>query len=107
MHARGFRYKLHVSELPGRPDIVFPCYSAALEVRGCFWHSHSCLKGREPKRNVEYWLTKLANNRARDVRNARKLRRLGYRVKVVWECQLRDEEGVAKIAQAIANWLRK
>lgn len=106
LHARGFRYRLHVAALPGRPDIVFPKYQAVVEVRGCFWHGHSCLDGRKPLRNAEYWVPKLARNKERDSQNLRLLRRLGYRVKVVWECQLCEEQKVISIVRDLTQWLK-
>jgi DNA mismatch endonuclease (patch repair protein) len=84
----GFRFRLHVRSLPGCPDIVLPKYSTALQVRGCFWHAHRCLKGRMPQSNRRFWLPKLEGNRARDIANDRKLRRLGWRVRTIWECEL-------------------
>lgn len=88
LHAAGFRYRLHVKQLPGKPDIVLPRYGAVIQVRGCFWHGHSCPDGRLPKSRQEYWLPKLAGNRRRDRRNDRALRALGWRVITVWECKL-------------------
>jgi DNA mismatch endonuclease (patch repair protein) len=88
LHAMGFRFRLHVRSLPGCPDIVLPKYSLALQVRGCFWHLHRCRKGRLPQTNKGFWLPKLEGNRARDIENDRKLRRLGWRVRTIWECEL-------------------
>ena len=88
LHAMGFRFRLHVRSLPGCPDIVLPKYSAVVQVRGCFWHLHRCPRGRVPQTNTGYWLPKLEGNRARDIANDRKLRRLGWRVRTIWECEL-------------------
>jgi DNA mismatch endonuclease, patch repair protein len=88
LHVMGFRFRLHVRSLPGCPDIVLPKHSIAVQVRGCFWHLHRCMKRRLPKTNVGYWLPKLEGNRARDIENDRKLRRLGWKVRTIWECQL-------------------
>ncbi|WP_423379858.1 very short patch repair endonuclease [Burkholderia sp. LMG 32019] len=87
LHRLGYRFRLHVNSLPGRPDILLPRHSIAIQVRGCFWHGHSCADGRLPNSRPEYWLPKLAGNKARDRRNDRKLRALGWSVIVVWECQ--------------------
>ena len=88
LHARGFRFRLHARDLPGRPDLVLPKYRAVVFVEGCFWHGHSCQKGRVPGTNSDFWQAKVAANQARDKRNQRALRRDGWRVIRVWECQL-------------------
>jgi len=91
--AMGHRYRLHDASLPGRPDIVFRRRRKAIFVHGCFWHQHSCSMGRRiPKSRVQFWREKLDSNKLRDRRNRRALRKLGWKVLVVWECQLRDEE---------------
>ena len=87
LHRLGYRFRLHVGSLPGRPDIVLPRHLIAIQVRGCFWHGHSCPDGRLPKSRPEYWLPKLAGNKTRDRRNDRKLRATGWSIVVVWECQ--------------------
>lgn len=95
LHAMGFRYRLHAKDLPGRPDIVFRRRRAAIFVQGCFWHRHSdpnCRLARLPKSRIEFWLPKLEGNRARDLANLERLSSLGWRVLLVWECQLRDRE---------------
>lgn len=88
LHAMGYRFRLHVRTLPGCPDIVFPKHSVALQVRGCFWHLHRCVKHKLPRSNTTYWLPKLKGNRQRDLMNDRRLRRLGWRVRTIWQCQL-------------------
>lgn len=88
LHGRGFRFRLHARDLPGRPDLVLPKYRAVVFVEGCFWHGHSCQKGRVPGTNPDFWQAKVAANQARDKRNQRALRRDGWRVIRVWECQL-------------------
>jgi DNA mismatch endonuclease (patch repair protein) len=91
LHARGYRFRLHRKDLPGRPDIVLAKYRTAVQVHGCFWHGHGCKDGRRPSSNSSYWNQKLDRNLRRDRRNARKLRQLGWRQIVVWECQVTDE----------------
>lgn len=92
LHALGYRYSLHPKELPGRPDIAFPSRRAVIFVHGCFWHTHNCKHGRvRPRSNVEYWTAKSVANRERDKRKSRKLRALGWRSMIVWECQLRRD----------------
>ena len=90
VHAMGFRYRLHVKNLPGKPDLAFPRLRRIIEVYGCFWHGHAgCREGRLPGTRQEYWGPKLAANRKRDRRNRRKLRTLGWTVLVVWECEIK------------------
>lgn len=91
LHARGFRFRLHRKDFPGCPDIVLPKYRTAILVHGCFWHGHTCKDGRRPRSNQDYWNAKLERNAKRDAKNARRLRALGWRRIVVWECQARDE----------------
>ena len=87
LHRLGFRFRLHVRGLPGRPDIVLPRYRTVIQVKGCFWHGHTCRDGRLPKSNCTYWVPKLLQNRKRDAANDRKLRRLGWSVHNIWECR--------------------
>lgn len=92
LHAQGFRYRLHDRKLPGSPDIVLPKLKVVVDVRGCFWHGHACLAGRVPRANTDFWRTKVERNQIRDQRNDVELQGLGWRVFVVWECEL--ESGV-------------
>ena len=95
-HGLGYRYRLHVRELPGAPDMVFPSRAKVLFVHGRFWHRHAgCPMARLPKSQLDFWLPKLQGKAQRDLRNIRKLRRLGWGVMVVWECQLRDPKRLA------------
>jgi DNA mismatch endonuclease (patch repair protein) len=87
VHRLGFRYRLHVQSLPGKPDLVFAGRRKIIEVAGCFWHMHDCGRCRIPAARREYWVAKLARNAARDKRNRRALRRAGWRVLTIWECQ--------------------
>jgi DNA mismatch endonuclease (patch repair protein) len=87
LHRNGLRFILHDRRLPGIPDIVLPKFRAAIQVRGCFWHGHSCIDGHIPKTRASYWMPKILGNKRRDVRNDHKLRRLRWRLMVVWECQ--------------------
>lgn len=103
LFAKGFRYRLNDKRLPGSPDIVLPKHNAVIFVHGCFWHGHDCARGsRRPKTNAAYWREKIARNRERDRRAIAALRRLGWRVKISWECDLQDVTGAAK---KIAGWL--
>jgi DNA mismatch endonuclease (patch repair protein) len=92
-HSLGFRYRLHDNRLPGLPDLVFPRLKKIIFVHGCFWHRHpGCAMARLPKSNLAFWLPKLNGNRERDQKNSRLLRKEGWRVKVVWECQTKKPE---------------
>ncbi|HEY0437752.1 MAG TPA: DNA mismatch endonuclease Vsr [Phenylobacterium sp.] len=87
----GARYRLHRKDLPGKPDIVLAGRGLALFVHGCFWHGHDCARGaRVPKQNRDYWVGKVARNRARDAASREALEALGWRVETVWECELKD-----------------
>lgn len=90
LHALGYRFRLHVADLPGRPDIVLTKHRLIINVQGCFWHQHKCLKGRLPASNSAYWTAKLAGNVSRDRRSRRMLRKLGWSVETVWECETRS-----------------
>jgi len=91
LHRCGFRYRLHRATLPGKPDLVFPSRQKVIFVHGCFWHRHpGCPLARLPRSRLEFWLPKLKDNRLRDLKNIRRLRKLGWKTHVVWECQLPD-----------------
>lgn len=104
VHGLGYRYRLHVRGLPGNPDLVFPARGAVIFMHGCFWHRHAkCRLARLPKSRVAFWTEKLEGNRLRDQRNRRRLRALGWRVLVVWECQLVDSEKVSNLVSKFLN----
>lgn len=87
----GLRYRLHRKDLPGRPDIVMAGRKLAIFVHGCFWHGHDCARGaRVPQANRDYWLAKVGRNQARDMASRAALEALGWRVLVLWECDLKD-----------------
>lgn len=89
LHRAGFRFRIHVRDLPGRPDIVLPRYRTVVFVHGCFWHRHrDCRQASTPSSNREFWLAKFADNQRRDRRNVRQLRRASWRVSIVWECDV-------------------
>jgi DNA mismatch endonuclease, patch repair protein len=97
VHSLGFRYRLHDRKLPGGPDLVFRSRQRVIFIHGCFWHQHSCAGGdRIPKSRLNFWRTKLRGNVARDRRAVAKLRRAGWRVLVIWECQLREQERLTR-----------
>jgi DNA mismatch endonuclease (patch repair protein) len=91
LHAKGFRFRLHRKDLPGRPDLTFPSRRKVIFVHGCFWHGHNCARGsRVPKSNRDYWIAKIAGNKARDERNQIALETAGWSVLTIWECETRD-----------------
>jgi DNA mismatch endonuclease (patch repair protein) len=91
LHRMGYRYRLHVSSMPGHPDIVFPKRRKVLFVHGCFWHCHkNCSDSHIPKSGISYWATKLARNVARDYEHEKELIADGWRVLVLWECEVAD-----------------
>ena len=98
LHGMGYRYRLHDSRLPGKPDLVFAGRRKAIFVHGCFWHAHGCDYGQPPKSRLEYWLPKLEANQLRDREQANKLRRLRWSVCTVWQCEtLRPERLTRKL----------
>ncbi len=100
----GFRYSLNQKRLPGHPDIVLRKYKTCVFVNGCFWHGHDCPEYREPKSNVEFWTNKIARNKERDAKEHEELERLGWKVIVVWECELkkkRREETLERLVETL------
>ena len=92
VHRMGYRYRLHVRDMPGTPDLVFPRLGKVIFVHGCFWHRHRCKRATTPATRKEFWLEKFEQNKARDRRNNRKLRQDAWDVLVVWECWTRRPE---------------
>lgn len=107
LHARGFRYRLHVAGLPGRPDLVFPRYRAVLFIHGCFWHGHDCRYFRLPATRPEFWTQKITGNQDRDRRQLQTLKEAGWRTLVVWECMTRKGSAIPfdSLVDCIADWL--
>ena len=92
MHKNGFRFRLHVKELPGKPDIVLPKYRTVIEIRGCYWHRHDCKKGKSyPSSNIEFWQKKFLKNVNRDKLVENELLKLGWKVIIIWECELKNK----------------
>ena len=103
-HRLGYRFRLHRSDLPGCPDLVFPKHRKIIFVHGCFWHRHEgCRKASTPKTRTDFWTTKLESNKARDAKNEWLLREAGWNVMIVWECETRNSE---KLAGRISGFLR-
>ena len=108
LHTAGFRYRLHVANLPGKPDLLFPKYKAVIFVQGCFWHQHQCAMFHWPKTRTEWWKQKISSNRAHDEAVQDKLRELGWRVLLVWECALKGKKKLPlpQLTNKITNWLQ-
>lgn len=107
LHSRGFRYRLHASGLPGKPDIVFPRYGAALFIHGCFWHGHDCKFFKLPATRTDFWEQKISGNRERDRRQLAALKEKGWRTLVIWECMTRKGAALSldMLIDCIENWL--
>jgi DNA mismatch endonuclease (patch repair protein) len=103
LHREGYRYSLHQSDLPGKPDIVFPRKKKAIFVHGCFWHGHNCKKGKAPKSRLDYWGPKLKANRQRDARRLAELKALGWQVLTVWQCETIDIKALMPKLIAFVN----
>lgn len=108
LHRIGFRFRLHVANLPGKPDIVLPRYRAVILAHGCFWHGHDCHLFKLPSTRQDFWKAKIERNRVVDERTLQALRSLGWRVGVVWECSLKGKSRLSPddVAKLCGEWLR-
>lgn len=108
LHKAGYRYRLHVAYLPGKPDLVFPKYKAVIFIHGCFWHQHQCDMFHWPKSRTDWWVAKISANRAHDEAVQDKLRELGWRVLLVWECALKGKTRYKseQLLELITLWLQ-
>lgn len=105
VHSLGYRYRVHRRDLPGKPDLVFSARRAVIFVHGCFWHQHDCPRGaRTPKTHRDYWVRKLRNNQQRDADHQKRLRRMGWRSLVLWECELRDHGPLGRRIRRFLNY---
>ncbi|WP_321288168.1 very short patch repair endonuclease [uncultured Sunxiuqinia sp.] len=103
LFAKGFRYRLHVKGLPGKPDIVLPKYKTVIFVNGCFWHGHKgCRYFTLPKTNTEWWLNKIKDTQHRDKEKEIALNTAGWRVIIVWECELKPEQREATLHNLVS-----
>lgn len=97
VYRMGYSFRLYAQNLPRKPDLVFPGRKKVIFVHGCFWHQHPrCKKSAYPKSKKDYWIPKLLANRARDLRVARELKGLGWKILVIWQCQIAREAYIAK-----------
>ena len=106
LHANGFRYKLHDKKLPGRPDIVLPKYKTILFIHGCFWHGHTnCKYYVIPKTRTDWWLTKINTNKTNDAKALKALRKEGWKIITVWECDLKTAKREKTLLKLVKNIL--
>jgi len=106
LHRQGFRFRLHVRDLPGKPDIVLPRYRAAIFVHGCFWHGHDCPLFKLPSTRRDFWREKIEHNQKNDLNAKKLLSDSGWRVGVVWECAIRGaDKDIDGVAQRLGEWL--
>ena len=106
VHRMGYRYRLYRKDLPGKPDLVFPARRKVIFVHGCFWHQHAepaCKMVSRPQSNLDYWLPKLKRNVARDAVHQSRLVELGWNVLVIWECEVKADDGLAERTQSFLN----
>ena len=109
LFSRGFRFKLHVSNIKGKPDIVLPKYTSIIFVHGCYWHGHECRRHPKSKSNVFFWEQKIKRNRSRDLEVRSQLLEAGWRVLVIWECAIRrqtPEFAKSSSLKKIVRWIK-
>jgi DNA mismatch endonuclease, patch repair protein len=107
LHAKGFRFRIHRKDLPGKPDIVLPKYKSVILVHGCFWHGHQCYLFKVPTTRRDFWLSKISANCIRDKRDVHQLLQLGWRVLVIWECAIKGRLKLTteRVESEIVRWL--
>lgn len=106
LFSKGLRYRLHQKDLPGKPDLVFPRYRTIVFIHGCFWHGHmGCKYFIPPKTRIEWWMNKINQTRKKDAENIKKLKKLGWKVIIVWECCLKSDKR-NKVLVSLANRIR-
>ncbi len=104
LFSKGFRYRINVPQLPGKPDIVLAKYRSVIFVNGCFWHGHpECKYAALPKTNIDFWKSKIEKNVERDHNNYKLLQEMDWKVIVVWQCELRNEDLRKKRLEALVN----
>ncbi len=106
LHNKGFRYRLNVKKMPGKPDLVLKKFSAVIFVHGCFWHGHNCKYFKWPKTRPDFWSNKINNNKDNDSQVLAKLILAGWRICVIWECAIKNKEKLPKdLIETIIDWL--
>ena len=107
LFSKGFRYRINVKTLPGKPDIVLPKYKTVIFVNGCFWHGHNCKKGKLPSSNIDFWKEKISNNKSRDDKNADLLIKLGWKVIIIWQCEISKIDDRIKILNKLLDDIKQ
>lgn len=92
LFSKGFRYRKHVSNLPGNPDLVLPKYNTVVFVHGCYWHGHDCPRGKLPAANTDFWRKKITRNKQRDLQNYKELEKTGWQVLIIWQCEISNKQ---------------
>ena len=107
LFSKGFRYRINVKTLPGKPDIVLPKYKTIIFVNGCFWHGHNCKKGKLPSSNTDFWKEKISNNKSRDAKNSDLLVKLGWKVIIIWQCEISKIDNRIKILNKLLEDIKQ
>ena len=107
LFSKGFRYRINVKTLPGKPDIVLPKYKTIIFVNGCFWHGHNCKKGKLPSSNTDFWKEKISNNKSRDAKNSDLLVKLGCKVIITWQCEISKIDNRIKILNKLLEDIKQ
>ena len=107
LFSQGFRYRINVKTLPGKPDIVLPKYKTIIFVNGCFWHGHNCKKGKLPSSNTDFWKEKISNNKSRDAKNSDLLVKLGWKVIIIWQCEISKIDNRTKILNKLLEDIKQ
>jgi len=107
LHRQGFRFRINVHNLPGKPDIVLPRFHAVILVHGCFWHGHECCLFKWPNTRISFWRKKIEGNQRHDQKVTSALRKLNWRVAIVWECSMKGRQAIndVNIAKSLAKWV--
>ncbi|MBR5710240.1 MAG: DNA mismatch endonuclease Vsr [Thermoguttaceae bacterium] len=103
LHRNGFRFRKNDKRYPGKPDILLPKYKTAIYINGCFWHMHNCKNFVWPKSNTDYWINKLKNNKNRDKKYYKQMKKSGWNVMIIWECQINERRLVKLIKELRMN----
>ena len=107
LFSKGFRYRINVKTVPGKPDIVLPKYKTIIFVNGCFWHGHNCKKGKLPSSNTDFWKEKISNNKSRDAKNSDLLVKLGWKVIIIWQCEISKIDNRTKILNKLLEDIKQ
>ena len=107
LFSKGFRNRINVKTLPGKPDIVLPKYKTIIFVNGCFWHGHNCKKGKLPSSNTDFWKEKISNNKSRDAKNSDLLVKLGWKVIIIWQCEISKIDNRIKILNKLLEDIKQ